>query len=462
MKRKLNIRKLILSLSTIGMLALTTTASTYAWFKINAKASVENFNFEVIGGKGFMVSVDGETYYNYLNTEQLEKAMIVSMSDRYVLGCEKDEETGKITESDVLYRILYDHGVKVREKVENPEELVENMMKNLQLAPVTTKDGNSFTNLIGVGQNASSGSFAEFGVYFKSTSDKETDNLKYDVYLDGYGGLDNEGNKILPTKFTSEITNVQLMTDMNAVVIDDNGNKSLPYTPGQTHSYTYHAGDTIKVLSTNAARISTIVGIREDIPEEYKITEDVKYAADKFYYRKEGDEFIEMMGITIGDDIPENTVYEFIQAETRYNPDTSTSLIYEINDTENGKYDLGSYVSTYDHTYNDGNYDMNTYYNYSYECNAMYTYYNNLRQSAQLKKDNMPYETLPNTIKSLPTKSSDNITSNDYDTIVQVKSGEAEKLVTFRVWLEGWDADCFDGLSKKIDVRLALGSKKVD
>ena len=52
MKRKLNIRKLILSLSTIGMLALTTTASTYAWFKINAKASVENFNFEVIGGKG--------------------------------------------------------------------------------------------------------------------------------------------------------------------------------------------------------------------------------------------------------------------------------------------------------------------------------------------------------------------------------------------------------------------------
>jgi hypothetical protein len=74
----------------------------------------------------------------------------------------------------------------------------------------------------------------------------------------------------------------------------------------------------------------------------------------------------------------------------------------------------------------------------------------------------MPYETLPKTIKSLPTKSSDNITSNDYDTIVQVKSGEAEKLVTFRVWLEGWDADCFDGLSKKIDVRLALGSKKVD
>ncbi len=461
MKRKFNMRKLILGLSSIGLLAVTTTTSTYAWFKMNSKASVEDFNFEVIGGKGFMVSVDGETYYNYLNTEQLEKAMIVSMSDRYVLGCEKDEN-GKITESDVLYRILYDHGIKVREKVENPEELVENMMKNLQLAPVTTKDGNSFTNLIGVGQNASSGSFAEFGVYFKSTSDKESDNLKYDVYLDGYGGLDNEGNKILPTKFASEITNVQLMTDMNAVVIDNNGTKSLPYTPGQTHSYTYHAGDTIKVLSTNAARISTIVGTREDIPEEYKLTEDTKYAADKYYYRKEGDEFVEVMGINVGDDIPEGLIYEYIQAETKYNSDTATSKIYEINDTENGKYDLGSYVSTYDHTYNDGNYDMNTYYNYSYECNAMYTYYNNLRQSAQLKKDNMPYETLPNTIKSLPTVSSDNITSDQYDTIVQVKSGEQEKLVTFRIWLEGWDADCFDGLSKKIDVRLALGSKRVN
>jgi hypothetical protein len=41
-----------------------------------------------------------------------------------------------------------------------------------------------------------------------------------------------------------------------------------------------------------------------------------------------------------------------------------------------------------------------------------------------------------------------------------VKSGTDITKVTFRFWLEGWDADCFDGLTKSINVNLTFTSKK--
>jgi hypothetical protein len=134
-------------------------------------------------------------------------------------------------------------------------------------------------------------------------------------------------------------------------------------------------------------------------------------------------------------------------------------LIYEINDTVNSKYDLGSYATTYNHL-TDG-YNISDYFLYSSECNAMYTYYNNLRRSSPLTGKEFTYGEQPKTIKSLPTVSSDDI-NLQYDKIVQVESGGDEKLVTFRIWLEGWDADCFDGLKNDIKVRLALSSKRVN
>ena len=460
LKKKVNLRKLILGLSAIGMLSLTLSTSTYAWFKLNATAKVENFDFEVIGGKGFMVSIDGGTYTNDLKTEQIEKAMVASLSaGKYEVGYEVGED-GKITKSDVLYEIGYSHGRKTKKEVEDVEELLEAYMNNVQIAPVTSQNGRDFKNLVGISQSASSGNYVEFGVYFKPTSTNPNDHLKYDIYLDGYGGLDNDGNKILPTSFTSSQTDVLLNTDMNAVVIDANGNKSLPYTPGENHPYTYIADGTktIRVYSTNAARLSTTVGLREDVEEKYQLTTDENFGDKIYYTTADGGVTFTEADVTLGDEIPENTYYEYQEAFTRYNVDPDSSLIYEINDTLNGKFDLGSYATNYNHLRTD--YNLEDYYLYSSECNAMFTYYNNLRRSAQIS--HLDYDTaLPKTIKSLPTVSSED-SSLKYDKIVQVESGGDEKLVTFRIWLEGWDADCFDGLKNDIKVRLALGSKRVN
>ena len=53
-------RKLILASTTALATALTLTSTTWAWFKINSTATVENFDFKVVGGHGFLVSIDGK------------------------------------------------------------------------------------------------------------------------------------------------------------------------------------------------------------------------------------------------------------------------------------------------------------------------------------------------------------------------------------------------------------------
>lgn len=88
---------------------------------------------------------------------------------------------------------------------------------------------------------------------------------------------------------------------------------------------------------------------------------------------------------------------------------------------------------------------------YNADKNAMFTYYNNLRASSKLVK--MKYEEMPQTVKSLTGESTAKVTT--------VKSGFDANLLTFRFWLEGWDADCFDGLANSISVKLSFTSKRV-
>lgn len=452
LKKKVNLRKLILGLSAIGMLSLTLSTSTYAWFKLNATAKVENFDFEVIGGKGFMVSIDGGTYTNDLKTEQIEKAIAVAYgSGKYELGYETDDD-GKIVESNVLYEISYDSNNELRKtKVQDIDATLNSVMRDIELLPTTTTNGRKFTDLYNAGVSTSSGRFVEFSVYFKSTSNKESDNLKYDIYLDGYGGLDNDGNKILPTKFTSVITPVQLMAGMNTFEYVSDGTNVVRQLKN------YAAGEKINVYSSNAARISTTVSNKIKVDSRYELTLNNTFIGNKEYFLKNDDGTYSLAQVEAGEEIPLNTYYEFHNESYVYEADDDSTLIYEINDTENANTDLGSYASDYNEVDSE---HTNEYYLYSSKCNAMYTYYNNLRRSSQISP--LVYDELPKTIKSLPTKSSDNIDSSEYDAITTVASGEDAKKITFRIWLEGWDADCFDGLANSIDVRLSFASKRVN
>lgn len=117
-----------------------------------------------------------------------------------------------------------------------------------------------------------------------------------------------------------------------------------------------------------------------------------------------------------------------------------TYQIVEMTD----EYDLGSYATT------DTTNEL-----YDAEKNAMFTYYNHLRGEGALEK--LEVEQKPETIRSL-TK------VEGGDEVNQVRvcrlEGTRSRKVTFRFWLEGWDADCFNGISQSIKVQLSFAQKR--
>lgn len=115
------------------------------------------------------------------------------------------------------------------------------------------------------------------------------------------------------------------------------------------------------------------------------------------------------------------------------------------------EYDLGSYATNIKDYITPENdlYDANIEYNAMYDAytNAMFTY------SSQLEDILTPldYKKIPKTIKSLV----DGQGLNTVKVCTLTKTESVQK-VTFRFWLEGWDADCIDGLSKSISVQLSF------
>jgi len=107
---------------------------------------------------------------------------------------------------------------------------------------------------------------------------------------------------------------------------------------------------------------------------------------------------------------------------------------------------------------------------YNSEYNAMFTYYNKL-VSLERNLKALSYDDLPkNIINQLPTKDSSELSAVEnasdadethYKKMVTLSSGDAAKYLTFRIWLEGWDADNIDGLANPIDVRLSFASKRI-
>ena len=141
------------------------------------------------------------------------------------------------------------------------------------------------------------------------------------------------------------------------------------------------------------------------------------------------------------------------------------NLIYEISDDR--KYDLGSYATNYDAYCASNGITPDSLEHNLYDCNstAQYTYYNNLRSYA--KQTPMEYSSLQsfNVINHLITNAENKDENSEYyqkrQYFTTIKSGDKPHKLTFRFWLEGWDADCFEGISSSIRVNLSIGSDRV-
>ena len=399
-----HLRKIIYGITTAALLVATFTTSTYAWLNFSAKAEVSGFSFTATSGMGFKISIDNKNWTSHLNLADIEKSALMSY-DSSIYKLDEDGQTFyKLNNSNQWVEM-------------SDTDINKDVAEKIQLLPVTTTNGRDFKDLYGGRSSTASGNFLEFFVYFKTTSNKVSDNLTYDIYLNGEEKISDDGEVLKPVSITSDKINVLLRTDMDTIVYNPSTHEKSLTTLSKGGNVVVYSSNALRFSTTESANMVTKDGSGNPI---YELDDQNNPKLDE-----QGNPIPVMAYQTVDD----------------------SSLIYELNDTEHLYTDLGSYASDYDESTSPYS---EKYYLYSSNCNAMYTYYNRLRTRAPLTTRLPGYESLPTTIKSL---------ANQYK-ITTLSSGEDAKKITFRFWLEGWDADCFDGLSKSINVGLSFGSKK--
>src|SRR5574344_658932 len=127
-------QKILLSLSTILLLITSLVTTTVAWFKLDAEATIDNFDFNLVCQQGILVSLDGGANYVKTITKDDIKAAIVVKYKEYTFNYKGDVlDSG----SDVVYNFESDKAQLVA------------MYDEIVLQDVTSSDGRTFSTIHG-------------------------------------------------------------------------------------------------------------------------------------------------------------------------------------------------------------------------------------------------------------------------------------------------------------------------
>lgn len=407
MKKRVIIRKTFLSIMALLAVAITFTATTYAWFKINSSATVSGFDFQVTGGEGFLVSIDDTegSYTNNLSSKKIMQSILLSYQRDFT---EEQKSMGYYEYRDgeiVKVRNTYNDDGSVKDVIEidslDEQEMILEIKEKIQLLPRTSSNGTDLYDQWGSKASASDGTYLEFSVYFKAVSTTAEDNRAYDIYFNHETKVQDDGTEVLPTTITSAATDVELKAGMNI------------------HGVNLQRGEHITVYTSNALRFSaTDEATNKTIICEHSNDEEKgfgSYATD--YSKSEWD----------------NGNYNYYYKDSDPAVVSADEVLARENDyallTEDEKTELDKL--------------------YNHKTQAMFTYYSNLK-SSKSKLEPLKFEDRLRSYRDL----------SKAPAITTVETGGDAKLVTFRFWLEGWDADCIDGLSESVNVSLTFTSVK--
>ncbi len=401
------VRKLLLALTSLSLTSVTLITTTYAWFKVNSKANVSGYDFGVTSGQGFLVSIDNEHYKSHISTEEMLKAI--------ALG---HDPSNTISEDGTL---INSYGIEL-----NPYTYMQD--NSIALKPVTSKNGTEFKALAGGNVGADNGEFIEFTLYFKATSLITAENdptsvisekdkkAEYSIYLCEDDTVIKTGEKATAnTPEKDKVRGTYVKSRLNVIQADADGSGGLLkdmtiYDKALGEVRTLRQGETIRVYTTNSLRISAH-------------DEDLESDAN---------------------------IYEIVQEDD-----------YTVDDFK-GAFDLGSYATNYGSVYDYGRTpeqmaaqtDQDLMNLYCCDNNGGFNYYNNLRPSSQIAP--LDFDAPEN---QLILKESNRSLSSSR-TMTQVSFASGVKTIKFRIWMEGYDADCFDGLTESVSVHLLFNSKK--
>ena len=496
------IRKLIMGVSAIAFTGATLVSTTYAWFKSYSQATISGIKISVNGGLGFLVSVDGKNYKNDLTKDEIIGAMLVNKEPEK-FGWKYDDTLGKSTLC--LLKNVNTDGENhfVPDEEADVEKAINDALKKIELMPLTSRNGVNMKDLFNSDASKNSGRFIEFKVYFRTTStngeyevatsiepntryyksldtkyvnvkDLDIEISQYNVnqfyyltseedteYKTGLAVYDKETQK--DYKWFKRLDVVEDVTEKAAKLLEE-GKEVLKLKHGATYEiYLNGEEQTSDKIYENGHLIQDAVTIS---PTRFTSGDlKVKLNADM-------STVIDENPVTLhGPDADEITVYGANAMRLSIVDDKAYELssgaegvnIYELNDSKHGAANLGSYATTYSSTNfaaGGSTYSYELDYKYGYQHSASYSYYTNLKKSNSLYNKLMDYDEIPTTIKDLTSKD-DNGNFVDNKKITTLSSGEDGKLITFRIWLEGWDADCFDGLGGTIQSQLSFSSKRI-
>lgn len=396
-------RKLYISIFTLILLVVLSGTVTFAWFKLNTNAWFSNVEISASTNANLKISIDGKNYTSTLDAKDLEKS-IVAKANGYELRCDAQGEDP------------YWYDPEEKKNIEITDALLESEFKNMSLKPVTTSDGKRFKSLLLDNITIQSKYYIEFDIYFESIVDgKHTEDVQ-EVYFSNRTITYDDGTVIPKTEIGT--------TKAEEIGFPDNilaSFKTLDLTTG-------------KMISYDAASKKATSEDGEDITDSFEKTFRT-YVSDAVRFS--------------------------VEAKSNRTTTQDSSLdggvkIYELNKGN------GSYATTLKEKGADTN---NTTYAglsgamYDANKNAALTYYNTVKKkgledgnSSDKPLDPISYNDVPNTLKGLDTIEAAKIirldSDNDYG-----RNGKA--MMTVRLWLEGWDADCIDTVLDQ-DVSITL------
>lgn len=353
-------RKLITWISTMALLIVCITTSTYAWFQLNSEGWVGDFNFNFDTDEGILISVDGTNYSQGISNENLMRAMVKEAYgytyDNYGNLLDKDLQTIKV-------------------------EKLRDLFEEISLDAVTSKDGKKFRDYYNVDMDATSKKMYQFEIYIKLFASKSSDVVTPIYFIHDVNAMDTN------TKIESEIVKYRYMNNFTS--FDPTTFEIKHYSPAKVEdengSLVY---PTIEVSAKDALRFST----QTLVEENDELVEDVK-------------------------------VYELNQGLGSYATKLDSSI------TENKE------LAKYDATKNAG--------------------FTLLNASLTTPLVAMEYE-------DIPTKLYENFESEEAQILCNLyNSNDYTNKVKFSVWIEGYDADCFNGIGRsKINVSFGFSLDK--
>ncbi len=398
-------RKLYISIFTLILLVVLSGTVTFAWFKLNTNAWFSNVEISASTNANLKISIDGKNYASTLNAEDLEKS-IVAKANGYELKCDAQGEDP----------YWYDPVEKKKITIEN--DLLQSEFQNISLKPVTTSDGKIYKNFLGDKVDITSKYYIEFDIYFESIVDGKHTNDIQEVYFSNRTITYDDGTVIPKTEIGT--TKMEEIEFPNNILASFN---TLDLTTG-------------KLISYDASSKKATSEDGEDVTESFEKTFRT-YVSDAVRFS--------------------------VEAKSNKTTTSNSYLdggvkIYEINKGN------GSYATTLNEEGKDLN---NTTYSglsgamYDASKNAALTYYNTVKKkelddnnSKDKQLDPISYNEVPNTLKGLDTIEAAKIIrldeSNHYG-----QDGSA--MMTVRLWLEGWDADCIDTvLDQNVSITLSF------